>query len=91
MPDRPLVLIRIDRNSRLHIEQTAGVQTAFLDERADGACVVIRRDVEEIEKIIFALGGKLIVSEDHDDIARTASETLRRRGAGEIVVASRRP
>lgn len=85
---QPIVLVRIDRDSRVHIEQSMGVQTAFLDERVDGACVVVRRNVEEIEKIIAAVAGKFIVSEAHDDVARTAAETLRRIATGEIVVAA---
>lgn len=83
----PIVLVEIDRNSRIRILQHEGVRVAFVDRRADPVMVILPEVHQPIE-IDEAVGGLQILSLRSDDQAKTAVETIRRISAREIVVAA---
>lgn len=85
-PPSPVVLVSIDKNSRLHIKQTDGVLTAFVDERVDGYAVVLLPEDNESEAILAEVKDKPVVSQ-RTDIAGTAAAAIRQIRAGLIVVA----
>lgn len=83
----PIVLVEIDKDSRLRILQDAGVRVAFVDRRVDPHLVLLpdRQQAIEIDETVRDL---TILSVVNDDPARTAAETLRRLATGEVVVAT---
>lgn len=85
-PMTPIVLIEIDRNSRIRILQTDGVRVGFVDRRVDGEHLTILPEVNEALAIDEAIADLHILSINHDDPIRTAAMTLLRIARREIVV-----
>lgn len=87
----PLVLIEIDKDSRLHVYQHEGVRVALVDQRADPQIVVLPEadQMLEIEAVIHRDGWPEIpiLTLRCDDGIKTASEVVRRLDEGRIVVA----
>lgn len=82
----PLVLIEITQHSRLRVLRHAGVMVAFVDQRADPIVTILpeRHQPLEIDAVIHGLP---IVTQRHDDVAKSAEENVRRLDEGKVVVA----
>jgi hypothetical protein len=94
MPDLPIVLVEIDKNSRLRILRHEGVMVAFLDLRVDPVVVLLpqRHQPLEIDDAIQSAAGPFpIMSENHDDIMHTASVVVSRLDHRQVVVAELPP
>ena len=91
MPDAPpIVLIEIDKDSRLRILRHEDVLVAFLDHRVDPVVVLLpqRHQRLEIDAAIQSAAGPFpIVSERHDDEVHTASVAISRLDNRQVVVA----
>lgn len=86
---RPIVLIRIDRNSRITVLQGDGKEFAaiyLLDERMDPNAVLLP-ERDQIDEILDVVAEHPLISIRQDDAARTARSTVDRLDAREIVVA----
>lgn len=82
----PIVLVEIDRNSRLSVLGTGEVQVALVDRRVDQFGVTLLPRENQIEQILAAIGDLYVISRSHD-MAGTAYEAIRRLTAGDTVVA----
>ena len=86
--DFPIVLIEIDRDSRLHVYQHAGVRVAVIDRRIEPALFILPEAHQPLE-MDAAIGHlPLHALGVGDDLSRTAAEMLRRLHSAEIVVAA---
>ena len=91
MPDAPpIVLVRIDKDSRVHVLRHTGVMIALLDERVDPVVVILPDQHQPLE-IDAAIKNNPIMSGHWDDEAKTAASVINRLGAGEIVAAGFAP
>lgn len=87
MTPTPIVLVLIDKDSRLRVLQTEEIQVALVDERVDRYGIVLLPRENQIEQIIAAIGDLKVISPTHD-IANTAKEAVRRLKALGTVVAT---
>lgn len=83
---KPVVLIEIDRNSRLQFLATDGVLVGFIDRRVDPV-LVLWPEQNQIEAILASLAGVPVISPGNDDPLGSAVATLQSIRAGLTVVA----
>ena len=82
---KSIVLICVDRNSRLSFLQTDGVHVAFVDQRVDPVCV-LWPEQNQIEAILASLAGLPVVSPGDDDDFHSATAAIRRVRSGLTIV-----
>lgn len=93
-PDLPIVLVEIDRNSRLRILRHEGVMVAFLDLRVDPVVVLLPQRHQPLEidaAMMDAVKPYPLMSENHDDVMHTASVVVSRLDNRQVVVAELPP
>jgi hypothetical protein len=84
---RPIVLVRIDRNSRITVLQGEGFAAIYLlDERSDPHAVLLP-ERNQMDEILDAVASSPLISVRQDDAARTARSAVDRLDGREIVVA----
>lgn len=83
----PMVLVMIDKDSRLAILRHEGVQVAFLDLRVDPVVLLLPEEHQMLE-LHAAIGAYPIVSLGHEDAMHTASVLLSRLENRQVVVAA---
>lgn len=83
----PIVLIEIDKNSRLHVLQDAGVRIIFVDRRVDDEHLTIFSEQDQAKAINHSIRDLSLVSRGADDGDKSAQATLRRLANGDVIVA----
>jgi hypothetical protein len=83
----PIVLVRIDSNSRVSVLQGEGsVAIYLLDERSDPHAVLLP-ERDQMDEILEAVAAHPLISIRQDDAARTARSTIDRLDGRQVVVA----
>lgn len=83
----PIVLVEIDRDSRLRVLQTAGVAVVLTDWRVDpSATIWPQPDRDTFPDIMAAIGTLPLMSPGSDDEVRSALNAIRRIRAGLSIV-----